>query len=238
MRYIYRPHLLNTLVTLVLLSVLVNLGFWQLNRAAGKTLIQSEFESRQHKIIDLKKLNNSSQDLRFFKLKLTGKFDNQHFILLDNKIMNHQIGYELYVPFYIMDDNIENNKNKLILIDRGFIPQGPSRQVLPEIDPILGKQDIQGILNTAPSSGISLGTEEKSNNQFPMRVSKIDLTQLGAILHQNLYAYILVENSNATPIMSMKPERHIAYAVQWFMLAGTLFILYLVVSIKKRDKEN
>src|SRR5689334_19381203 len=60
MRYIFRPHLLNTLITLILLSVLVNLGFWQLNRAAKKTLIQAEFESRQHQRIDLKTLNNSS----------------------------------------------------------------------------------------------------------------------------------------------------------------------------------
>ena len=49
---------------------------------------------------------------------------------------------------------------------------------------------------------------------------------------------ILIENNNALHIMSMKPERHVAYAVQWFMLAGTLFILYLFVSIKKRNKED
>lgn len=254
MRYIFRPHLLNTLITLILLSVLVNLGFWQLNRAAQKTLIQTEFESRQHQRIDLKTLNNSSniasQDLRFFKVKLRGKFDNQHFILLDNKIVNHQIGYELYVPFRIIDNDFEGNKNRLILVDRGFIPQGPSRQVLPVIEPILGEKNIEGILNTPPSSGLSLGadentaknygvnTEKKSTLQFPLRVSKIDLIQLELLLQQKFYTYILIENNNALHIMSMKPERHVAYAVQWFMLAGTLFILYLFVSIKKRNKED
>ncbi len=232
MRYIFRPHLLNTLVTLVLLSALVSLGFWQLDRAEKKTLIQIEFQSRQHQMIDLKKLNLPTQDLRFFKLKISGKFDNAHFILLDNKIVKHQVGYELYVPFSIF------GSHKIMLIDRGFIPQGSSRQQLPEIDPILGRQDIQGTLNTIPSSGLDIGAEEKLNQQFPIRVSKINLAQLGLLLHQDFYTYILVENNNALHIMSMKPERHVAYAVQWFMLAGTLFILYLVVSIKKSDKED
>lgn len=232
MRYIFRPHLLNTMITLVILCALVSLGFWQLHRAAGKSLIQSEFESRQNQMIDLNKLDQPKQDLRFFRLKLNGEFDNQHFILLDNKIINHQIGYELYIPFYIYDDNFGHHL--AILIDRGFIPQGASRQQLPVINPILGEQHIEGILTAVPSSGLNIGTEEKSTTQWPMRVSKIDLIQLSQLLHQNFYDYILIENNNATPIMSMKPERHVAYAVQWFMLAGTLFILYLVVSIKKR----
>jgi len=36
----------------------------------------------------------------------------------------------------------------------------------------------------------------------------------------------------------MTPEKHIAYAVQWFGLAIALFIIYIVVNLKKVSVEE
>jgi surfeit locus 1 family protein len=36
-----------------------------------------------------------------------------------------------------------------------------------------------------------------------------------------------------TPYYGISPERHQAYAVQWYALAVTLLVLYLVVSVKR-----
>jgi surfeit locus 1 family protein len=38
----------------------------------------------------------------------------------------------------------------------------------------------------------------------------------------------------------MSPEKHLAYAIQWFMMAGTIMIIYVVLTIKaaRRAKQN
>jgi surfeit locus 1 family protein len=227
MRYSFRPRLLTTLLTLVLFSILLNLGVWQLHRGAAKTSLQKDYTQRKQVWIDASRLNETTQDLRFYKIRLSGKFDNSHNILLDNKIVQHQIGYELYTPFYI----IQNQKS--IFVDRGFVPQGPSRQILPSIPFIEGEQTIQGILTTPPSSGLKIGAEETFKDVWPLRVSRMDINQLSTRLSHSFYAYVLTQNDSDLSVSTLKPERHQGYAFQWFALAATLLILYIIVSVKK-----
>ena len=35
----------------------------------------------------------------------------------------------------------------------------------------------------------------------------------------------------------MPPDKHLAYAVQWFGLAATLFIILLLLTVKRKDTE-
>jgi surfeit locus 1 family protein len=215
MRYLFRLHLLSSLLILIAFSALLNLGFWQLNRSVQKTLTQTEYQSRHHQLISLDTLENARYDLRFYKIHLEGKFDNSHNILLDkkldNKNINHQEGYELYTPFIIF------GSDKIILVDRGFIPEGKSQNPLTEIEPIFGQQKIKGILNKIPSSGI-------------------DLEELSGELQRPFYNYILLQNRFDAPSLSIPPEKHIIYAIAWFMLAGTLCVLFIFFSIKRNTE--
>lgn len=229
MKYTFRPTLITSLLTMVLLSALINLGFWQLNRAEFKKLLKMQYFERSHTTLTAEALATKQENLRYYRIHLTGRYDNEHNILLDNKIVDHKVGYELLTPFTIF------GSPKVILVDRGWIPVGSSRNTLPSISPIFGEQRLDGILDNIPAGGLVLGKAEVFTHTWPWRVSTIDLQEVQKQLHHNFYPYIIVNHASTVLPTNLKPEKHIAYAFQWFALAFTLLILFIVVSVKKRD---
>ncbi|HEV2613367.1 MAG TPA: SURF1 family protein [Gammaproteobacteria bacterium] len=132
MKYTFRPTLLTTLITLVIFSALLNLGFWQLNRAEFKKLLKMQYFERSQTLINATTLNTKQENLRYFKIQLTGRFDNDHSILLKNKE-----GYEVLTPFNIF------GSTKMILVDRGVVSDTDAKN----ISPIFGEQTIKGALD-------------------------------------------------------------------------------------------
>lgn len=211
-----------------------SLGVWQLTRSHQKQLLLKSFAERTAQApIGIDKLN-MQEDLRFYRAKLTGRFDNQHSLLLDNKIFHGRVGYELYTPFKA--DGIDQP----ILVDRGFIPLGQNRRTLPGIHTVIGNVNIVGMLNLPPRY-LALGKmTETIEPQWPLRVEFIHLHDLGSLLNTPLYPYVLSLEPNHPAayaiewqIFTMLPERHVGYAVQWFALALTLLILFVVLNVKR-----
>lgn len=150
MKYTFRPTLLTTLITLVIFSALLNLGFWQLNRAEFKKLLKMQYFERSQTLITATTLNTKQENLRYFRIRLTGRFDNDHSLLLKNNGENK--GFEVFTPFNIF------GSTKMILVDRGAVSATDAKN----ISPIFGEQTIKGTLdNISPE----LDTE-KLSQQF------------------------------------------------------------------------
>jgi len=132
MKYTFRPTLITTLITLIIFSALLNLGFWQLNRAEFKKLLSMQYFERSQTVITAATLNTKQENLRFFKIQLSGRFDNDHPIFIPNKT-----GFEVLTPFNIF------GSTKLILVDRGMVPTNNPK----DISPIFGEQEVKGILD-------------------------------------------------------------------------------------------
>lgn len=138
MKYTFRPTLITTLITLIIFSALLNLGFWQLNRAEFKKLLKMQYFERSQTVITASTLNTKQENLRFFKIQLTGRFDNEHPVFLANKTKS---GFEIFTPFNIF------GSTKMILVDRGTVPTDDPKNIAP----IFGEQTIKGILdNVSP----------------------------------------------------------------------------------------
>lgn len=221
-----------SLLTLFFIVLFVRLGFWQLSRADEKKQLFATFATRTQiaplHAAELETIN----DARFYHVKLKGKFDNQHVILLDNKTSHGQVGYEIYTPFFAM--GLETP----ILIDRGFVVGGATRRVLPEVMAIPGKTTVHGILNVPPTY-VSFGNMYEKIS-WPLRVEYLHLNNLAKLIYaknNGFFPYILtIETKNRSDYSSewqatiMTPERHTGYAVQWFALALTLLILSLILN--------
>lgn len=180
-------------------------------------------------------INSIQNDLQFRPATFSGQFDNSHPFLLDNKIFHHQVGYEVYSPFYIPD------LKQTILVDRGFIPLGSSRDVLPQLAPILGMITLTGMLDLPPRYAALGKITASSVITWPLRIEFLDLTLLSSYLpnQSHLFPYVLrlpkdhsVGFAIEWQVTSMPPEKHLAYAVQWFALALTLLILFVVLTIR------
>lgn len=219
-----------SLLAIIFICLFTSLGFWQLSRADQKKLLLKSFAERTTHTLTAKEMNQFG-DWRFYQVQLEGVFDNMHTILLDNKIYQGKVGYEVFTPFKASSIPVP------ILVDRGFIPIGQRRENLPKIRVITGKVTLNGMLNLPPTY-VSLGKiNESSTLTWPLRVEYINFSELSRFFMYPLYRYIL----NISPthpasyevkwqIVTMPPEKHIGYAVQWFALAFTLLILSLALN--------
>jgi surfeit locus 1 family protein len=136
MKYTFRPTLITTLITLIIFSALLNLGFWQLNRAEFKKLLSMQYFERSQTVITAATLNEKQENLRFFKIQLSGRFDNDHTLFIQNKT-----GFQVLTPFNIF------GSTKIILIDRGEVATNNAK----DIAPIFGEQEVKGILEDIPT---------------------------------------------------------------------------------------
>ncbi|HVE44325.1 MAG TPA: SURF1 family protein [Gammaproteobacteria bacterium] len=210
----------------------MKLGYWQLARAQEKEILLANFAKRtEAPPLNVQTLNNISEK-RYYRITLTGRFDNQHILLLDNKTFHSQVGYEIYTLFYATGISTP------ILIDRGFIPIGISRQQLPTLRPITNPVTLTGLLDLPPTYFTLGHTHESFPLHWPLRVAFIDLPQLTTTLHTPLFPYILridPKNPAAYPlewqqVTTVSSVRHRAYALQWFAFALTLLILCIVLN--------
>jgi surfeit locus 1 family protein len=219
------------ILALVLMIFFISMGCWQLSRANEKKSLLKQYSLRtQHLPLSANAITRTG-DWRFFQAQLTGHFDNDHTLLLDNKIHEGKIGYEVYTPFQA------EGLTTPILVDRGFIPMGKSRKELPVIRTISGNTTITGLLNLPPAY-VSFGKLlDSTNHGRTLRVEYIQLAELSSLLHRPLFSYVL----NLSPhhpaaydiewqIVTMKPEKHMGYAIQWFAFALTLLILFVALN--------
>lgn len=100
MRGAFRPGLLPTLVVLGLLPVLLWLGTWQLQRADEKRALLASYEARRGAEPVSPGQLEGLRDPAYVRVRLHGRFDQRHTLLLDNRLRNGQAGVEVLQPFY------------------------------------------------------------------------------------------------------------------------------------------
>lgn len=235
--YQFQPKLLSTLMTIVGLCLLIALGFWQLDRAQQKTMILDQYSARSKaKPLQLNKIKSIADKYDFRNIEVSGVFDNAHIFLLDNQFYQHRVGYQVLTPLYPKGDD------KVVLINRGWIPRGVERSKLPVIQPITGQHVLQGIIALPNKKAFTLSNHPENPQQWPRIIEKIDLQQIGQILQRRVFQFVIKLSPQSahgfarhwTPVI-MKPARHIGYAVQWFSLALTLLIIYIFVNCKPKE---
>ena len=240
-----KSRLILNLTALLIFCLLLSLGVWQLQRAEKKRLLLNDFSTHASmhylQTKDLDKAGQSLSSLRYFPIKIEGHYDNDHVFLLDNKFYQHQLGYEVLTPF------VPKNSSKILLVNRGWIPRGHANYPAPPIIPkVAGKQNIQGILYVPLSKPFVLAQMPILNKpNWPLIVEALQIDRFEMQLKKNLYPAIIWLNKEEKngfardwhPVI-MLPAQHIAYAIQWFALALTLLIIYIVLSIKSKRNYN
>jgi surfeit locus 1 family protein len=215
-----------------------SLGVWQYHRAQEKRLlIQAHAERQSQQLIGYNRIFDKNQDARFYSVYLQGHFDNQHQLLLDNKTLDGQLGYEVYTPFLL------EGSDKAILVDRGWVPANQDRHILPAIEPVQDLITIKGVLNTPPRYFSLGGMTERSNSPFPLRVQYINIPELTAILGLSLPPYIVWLDpadvhgfKRQWKVNLVGPEKHVMYTVQWFAFALSLLVIFVVLNLNRVKK--
>jgi surfeit locus 1 family protein len=228
---LYRFDWKLTLLTALLLPLLLSLGFWQLRRAEEKLELQEQYAARQREAPVAFEQLSASGDLQYRQVELTGRYDNAHNFLLDNRIHQGQPGYDLITP-------LVTASGTLVFINRGWLPQGPTRAQLPAIAAIDGTVTVSGSVYVPVGTPLVLG--DVTADGWPRVVQTLDPMPMAAAAgYAEAFPYSIRLADGAPgvlvrdwPVISMTPERHQGYAVQWFAMAAMLVGLYLYYSTR------
>lgn len=234
-----------TILTVCVLPLLIFLGFWQLSRADEKRAIQQAFEQKQQQDpvpIQQLILDQDDQQLAFTPVSVTGEFDQTHIVLLDNQVVNGHVGYDVLVPLQLAsalsDSSKESSRTEpqlkelWVLVNRGWVQAPATRDQLPDIPPLSdAEMELQGSVYVSPGEAFLLAEQNWQDQQWPLVIQSVDVSLLSKTLERNFFPFeVRLQASEPVALnahwqaVSVQPEKHIAYAVQWFAMAiGLVF---------------
>lgn len=232
---------LPTVLTLLMVLGMIALGFWQLDRAEQKRVLRAEFNHREAlppfallgQILDIK------TDL-YRRASAVGSYDSDHIFLWDNRIHQGRVGYHVISVLHLSD-------KQALLVDRGWIPLGVSRQELPSVQSPAGEREVTGRLirpSILPFQGKDNGLESKGS--WPRVVQSIHFSPLEKLLGISLQPFMLELDAGLeegfvrdwSAISLADPTMHEAYALQWFLLAFALLGIYLFFSFRRVESQK
>ena len=233
----FHPGIAPTLVVLVLLPVMVGMGLWQLSRGQEKQLLVDSYaERRAAEPISSVQLNELT-DPAFRRVRLRGQFDAAHTVLLDNRMRDGKAGVELLQPFH------DQASGLWLLLNRGWLPW-PDRRTPPIFTTPDQPVNLDAWVYIAPGETFQLRADP-TTAQWPRLLTALHPAALWSELGRNGFAYELrAEAGPGTyettwPIVAMGPEKHVAYAVQWFAMSLALLALYLYLGWhNKKEKPH
>lgn len=227
-RWRFRPGRVATLATALLLPVLLALGVWQLQRAAQKEALLERWSAQaalpplEVGLDDLPVLRDPRTAGR--QLVLRGRWDSRWQILLDNQVRYGIAGYRLFTPLQI-------SGKRAVLVDRGWLPGSPRRELAPAVPPAFGEVALPGSAAPPPAAGpLARQSIDASLGAGLLRVQRLDSVELSQRLDLDLEPWTL-RTDPAPP--QLTPGRHRAYALQWFLLAAVLVGLYLGLNLRR-----
>ena len=236
----FRPALWPTLATVVLFPLLVWLGLWQLERADYKQDQTARVEAenvRQPATLGpgMPEGEGLPETWNYRRLSASGHYLGHQF-LLDNRTRRGVAGYHVLTPLIL------NDERKLgVIVNRGWIPLGSSRERLPETTVPGGTLDVRG-RGRVPGKAFLLGEAGYRGGTWPRVVQSIDLPMMAEALEIDLLPFVVELHRSEPhgyerewrPHGGIGPKRHLGYAFQWFALAATLLIIYTVVNLRRR----
>lgn len=232
----FTPSWLMIFLTVLVVGVFIRLGLWQLQRADEKeTMLLAQTKLARMAPVDWD--FEQKRPLQYQKIKVRGHYLTDVF-LLDNQHHEHQFGYNVLSPLLLAD-------GRVLMVDRGWVKADPLRQIFPEINSPQGEQLVQGSAYFPSINPWLLGPGlEKKENKLTI-LEALDVKLLSQILQKETGAFIIRLDKQGSDefvrewaTVSMSPQRHLGYALQWFVMALVVVILFLVLNLKKKNEEK
>jgi len=217
------------------LALLISLGFWQLERADEKRAIEDQIANANANDVELITDVDLLSEKEYYHVRLQGSYIKDKQFIYDNQIVDQISGYYVLTPFVLKGDS------RAILINRGFIPWNGRRDQIADID-IGAKIAEVKVQISKPVKRMELKASEITQD-FPVLVQALDVDEMSAIASldfANIVGLLGPESENGF-VRKWDPytgsiERHIGYAIQWFLMALVLSIIGALLALKQQRK--
>ena len=225
---------------IVAIAVFSWLGAWQLERAGEKERRSGEFASRTSDapILLNERLSVMPSEFdpewwRYRRVEVSGEALGARQYLLDNRTRSGVAGYHVYVPMLV------TGLERLVLVNRGWVEIGPSRERRPDVSLTPSELVVSGIVDY-PRQPMLLGDDGYAQSSWPKVVQRIDLDKTERNLDRRMLPFVVLMDAELphgfvrewTPYLGIGPSRHRGYAFQWFSLAAAVAVVWFVVKVR------
>jgi len=231
--YQFRFSLTGTLFCIAGLILFISLGTWQVFRAQEKQRLQSEMEiKKQQTPFQLDKRTPNIESAIWRPVIASGRFAEKNEILIDNIVQDGIAGYYVMTPFILAGDK------SVIMVNRGWVPAGNDRRLLPETSATDKLIEIHGILAKPRSKPpLLLGELQTDGKVWLYFDSRLYQKKTGYPLIES--ATILLDPEDANGYLRQWPKfnarvgMHIGYAIMWYVFALIVLFTYIGVNYRK-----
>jgi surfeit locus 1 family protein len=239
-RYRFKPKLGMTLATIVVMAICIKLGSWQYIKAQNKIALQQKME--QGLVEQAVRLPAAVQDVeawRYKRVVFEGVYEPKYQILLDNRVNDNVVGYHVLTPMKI------EGSQTYVLVNRGWIAGNLNREV-PAVDTPTGKQALEGDIVFPLKKVFTLEAPLVKDGPWQMVWQHINMQRYKETVPFAVEPYVvrLAADSGGGgfarnwPIPKDRITVHLGYAYQWFGFALTLLVIYIVLNLKRVNKES
>ena len=238
-RYQFQPRLLTTLAAAAGIALTLALANWQLNRAHEKEELAARLATlAKDTPLSIRGTEMKARDVEWRRVTARGRFEPRYGVLVDNRIHHGVAGYHVVMPLEIGGNS--GGAARYVLVNRGWIAGNPDRARLPEVRTPEAPVEVTGLATTPSRRFFELAsntaqggvwqnlTLERYREAFPIALQPVVIQQESP-LDDGLVREWDPPNVGV--------DRHYGYAFQWFALATTLLVFYLVTHVRRRSPE-
>ncbi len=213
------------------------LGLWQLGRYELKQDLFQAFdqsiERSPRTVTEPERLDALDP---YTPVELRGRYDLSRQIMLDNRIRDGRAGVEVFTPLKL-------DSGGAVLVNRGWLPMEP-RRGLPVAPGPEGSMIVSGLAAPPPATGIQLGEVGQPDSWpwlTPYLMPGLAREALGLSLPEKI---VLLDPEAPGGFLRdwapgmLPPERHLGYAVQWFALALTAAVVWVVLAVRQGKRRG
>ncbi|UQX00557.1 SURF1 family protein [Streptomyces sp. RerS4] len=235
-----------TLVALVLIPVMIQLGFWQFHRhehrVAQNELIAKNLSAKPVPVTEVTSPGHTVPRNDYWRaVTATGTYDSAHEVVVRMRTSHaDRVGFHVLTPLLLAD-------GRAVLVNRGWVPGGDDPRAYPPVPAApSGEVTVTGRLKADETSG---GSGIKDRKGLPDRqVMLINSEQQAAALGRPVLGGYLELSGPApgdgTPEPVAEPDHdsigaHMAYAIQWWLFASAVPVGWVIlVRRERRDREE
>lgn len=212
-------------LTVIFALVCVLLGFWQLARRADAVAennrVAANYDAAPRPIDDvLGDLESFDTEDKWSTVSMTGSYLSDEQLLVRNRPLGGQPGFELLVPFRLDDGDI-------VIIDRGWLPTG-QLQDKPDVVPDAPQGEVT-VVARLKAGEPTLEGRKAAEGEIPSIDLPTIAKNLDAPVYTGAYGALASESPSAdTGTLGTRPPEdegpHLSYAFQWFVFALLGFV--------------